>query len=65
MRDPARLDVAVRVIERFGDPDSFVSVHVSLVEHAALGRGSRQKGAGQDRGKHHDGKALTGPLALE
>ena len=53
------------MIERFRDPDGFVSVRVSLVEHAALGEGARQVGTGQDSGKTREAEPLTGPLALE
>ena len=60
-----RQDEAVRVIERFGDLDGFLSMSVSLVEHAALGEGARQIAMGQHGGKHRDAKPFAGPIGLE
>jgi hypothetical protein len=58
-------DEAVRVIERFRNPDRFLSVSRSLVEHSSLGEGGRQEGTGQYSGKHREAEALTDPIALE
>src|SRR4029450_12164188 len=58
-------DDAERVIERFGDPDRFLSVSVSLVEHAAFGEGARQLGTRPDGGRRQEAKPLTGRLAVQ
>ena len=60
-----REDEAERVIDGFRDPDGFLSVSVSLVEHAALGKGARQVGTRPHGRKRGEAEPLTDPIALE
>ena len=53
------------MIERFRDPDRFVSMIVSLIEDSSLGKGARQVGTTHDGRKHRKAKPLPGPLALQ
>ena len=53
------------MIERFGQPDRFVSVGVALVEQPPFGEGERQPGTAHHGGKHREAEPLTGRIALE
>src|ERR1700680_1866565 len=66
MREPqTREDDAVRVIDRFGNPDRLLSVCFSLVEYSSLGKSACQIGARQNSRKRCKTEPLTGPLAFQ
>src|SRR5262249_54959291 len=58
-------DEAERVVERFGDPDGFLSVGVTLIEHPSLGEHARQDRLGYDGGEHREPDPLTDALTRE
>jgi len=53
------------MVERFGNPNGFVSVSLSLLEHAALGERARQEGARQHGRKEGEAEPLPMPIALD
>src|SRR5262249_26027527 len=60
-----RPDEAERVVERFGDPDGFLSVGVTLIEHPSLGEHARQDRPRYDGGEHREPEPLTEALTRE
>jgi len=53
------------MVERFGNPNGFVSVSLSLLEHAALGERARQEGARQHGRKEGEAEPLPMPIAMD